>query len=215
MKGLLLKDLAIVKTQRTYALVVILIAMFMLLKGNDVMFVISYANIIFVMLGINTLHYDAFDNGNSFLFTLPISRKTYVLEKYVFSMCSDFVGVSFSLILLVVVEFLTEFEVLTSENIASVLGLGCGAMVFLSIVLPIELKFGQEKSRIAMIVAIFVIVSVVYLVFVGGPVDLSGLAMKLDQMKPLVLVGIGAVIAACLVVISFLISCRIVENKEY
>ena len=215
MKGLLLKDLAIVKTQRTYALVVILIAMFMLLKGNDVMFVISYANIIFVMLGINTLHYDAFDNGYSFLFTLPISRKTYVLEKYVFSMCSDLVGVSFSLILLTVVEFLTEFNVLTSINIASVLGLGCGAMVFLSIVLPIELKFGQEKSRIAMIVAVLVVMAFVYLVFVGGPIDLSGLTMKLNQMKPLVIVGIGAMIAACLVVISFFISCKIVENKEY
>ena len=53
---------------------------------KDSLFVISYAAILFTILAISTLSYDEYENGMSFLFTLPFSRNTYVVEKYLFGM---------------------------------------------------------------------------------------------------------------------------------
>jgi len=43
MKGLLLKDLALIKNQSQAFIIVVVIALFMMLAGNDVIFIISYA----------------------------------------------------------------------------------------------------------------------------------------------------------------------------
>lgn len=36
------------------------------------------------MIAVGTLSYDETDNGLAFLMTLPVDRKTYVREKYLF-----------------------------------------------------------------------------------------------------------------------------------
>ena len=84
MKGLLLKDLSILKTQGRSAVLIMAIALFMLIAGNNTALAVVYANILFVTFGITTISYDNYDNGYAFLFTLPIRRKLYVMEKYVF-----------------------------------------------------------------------------------------------------------------------------------
>ena len=63
MKGLLLKDLSIMKTQGRSALIIMLIALFMLIAGNNTAFAVVYANILFVTFGITTISYDNYDNG--------------------------------------------------------------------------------------------------------------------------------------------------------
>ena len=52
--------------------------------STDATFVSGYISIVFAMFAISTISYDEYDNGNAFLFTLPFSRKEYVLSKYVF-----------------------------------------------------------------------------------------------------------------------------------
>lgn len=34
----------------------------------------------------STISYDEFDNGNAFLFSMPITRKSYTVEKYAFGL---------------------------------------------------------------------------------------------------------------------------------
>ena len=48
MKGLLLKDLALVKAQMRSAIIIFAVVIFMLIAGQDTGFVIMYANIIFM-----------------------------------------------------------------------------------------------------------------------------------------------------------------------
>ena len=75
--------------------IIFAVVIFMLVAGQDTSFVIMYANIIFMMFGLSTISYDAFDNGEAFLFTLPITKKLYVKEKYVFSLASLLFGFLF------------------------------------------------------------------------------------------------------------------------
>lgn len=77
MKGLFVKDLKLMSGQKKFLALVFLLAC-VLLTTNSATFVINYLTIFCSILVVSTISYDEFDNGNAFLFTLPISRKEYV-----------------------------------------------------------------------------------------------------------------------------------------
>lgn len=87
MKGLLVKDLKLVKNQGKI-LILLAIAMgavFGIMDANP-SFVVSYMTIFFTIFTISTISYDEYDNGFAFLLTLPATRQQYVHEKYLFSL---------------------------------------------------------------------------------------------------------------------------------
>lgn len=210
MKGLLLKDLAIVKQQGKSIFIIIAIAVFMMMSGNDITFATAYANILFVMFGITTLNYDAFDNGFSFLFTLPITRKMYVAEKYLFSLMCVVTGLSLSAILMLVTGNMN------SEAIGFIVGYAMAAIFLLSALLPIELKFGPEKGRIAMIVIFAIVFALVFgIKKVVGVDKLASILISLEKMNEIAVMCILAGIVIILLGISYFISCKVMEKKEF
>lgn len=216
MKGLLLKDLSIMKTQGRSVVIFMAIALFMLMAGNNTTFAVAYVNVLFITFGITTLSYDMHDNGYAFLFTLPISRKLYVMEKYVFSLLSIATGVVFSLILMIGVSFIKDDYILTTSEISFVIGYVIGAIVVLSIMLPVNLKFGPEKGRIAMIIVIAIIVAGGFAASkIAGTMDLTKVYWGIREITPMVVMGILSIVVVMILIISYLISCRIMNKKEF
>lgn len=216
MKGLLLKDLSILKTQGRSAVLIMAIALFMLIAGNNTAFAVVYANILFVTFGITTISYDNYDNGYAFLFTLPISRKLYVMEKYVFSMLSIATGTVLSLILMIVVSFIKVDYILTTSEIAFVIGYGVSAIVISSIMLPVNLKFGPEKGRIAMVVLIAIVMSGIFaMAKISGTMDLTPVYLGIREIPTFLIIGLFSVIVLLILTCSYLISCKIMEKKEF
>ena len=216
MKGLLLKDLALIKNQSQAFIIVAAIALFMMLAGNDVIFIISYAIILFAMFGITTLNYDHFDNGFAFLFTLPITRKLYVLEKYIFSMLCTVVGAGVALLMIFVGSFIRSEYALVSSDISFLVGYVLSAMIFLALVLPIQIKFGPEKGRIAMLVLFMLIMALgTGLKSVVEDEKVVELFAKLSSLAPVLLLGTLAVLAIVMLGISYMISCKIMMKKEF
>lgn len=216
MKGLLLKDFSIMKTQGHSAVIIMAIALFMLIVGNNTTFAVVYASILFGSFGSTTVSYDIHDNGYAFLFTLPISRKLYVMEKYVFSLLSLATGTVFSLILMVGVSFIKDDYILTTFEISFVVAYAMGMIVFLSIMLPVNLKFGPEKGRIAMIFVGAIIVAGVFAMSkIAGTMDLTKVYWEIREIKPMVVMGILSIVVVMILSISYLISCRIMNNKEF
>ena len=210
MKGLLLKDLAILKQQGRSIFIIVAIAVFMMMSGNDITFAIAYANILFVMFGITTLNYDAFDNGFSFLFTLPITRKMYVAEKYLFSLMCVVTGLSLSAILMLVTGNMN------SEAIGFIVGYAMAEIFLLSALLPIELKFGPEKGRIAMIVIFAIVFALVFgIKKVVGVDKLASILISLEKMNEIAVMCILAGIVIILLGISYFISYKVMEKKEF
>ena len=210
MKGLLLKDFAIVKQQGRSIIIIVAIAIFMMFAGNDITFVVAYANMLFVMFGITTLNYDAFDNGFSFLFTLPISRKLYVAEKYLFSLMCVAAGLILSSVLMTVTGNMN------SDALSFIVGYAMAATLLLSILLPVELKFGPEKGRIAMIVIFAIVFAVVFgLKKVSESVDFTSVIVTINGMNKVALTGILIGIDIIILIVSYIISCRIIEKKEF
>ncbi len=217
MRGLLLKDLALLKNQAQALLLVAAISVFMMAMGNDIVFIISYTVMIFAMYSISTLSYDYFDNGYAFLFTLPITRKLYVLEKYVFSFLCVLAGCTFSLILMIGQSLiLSQNTVVFSDDISFLVGYIFGAMISLSAVLPLQIKFGPEKGRIAMLVFFMIIMAAgIALKDVLDDEKVVQLLEKVSDLAPMIALGMLGIFSIALFGISYLISCKIMKKKEF
>ena len=109
-------------------------------------------------VAISTISYDSMDNGNSFLFTLPVRRKDYATEKYFF-VCGF--GAVSALIVAIACGIL--LLVRKSEMTAGVLGVEtmiCLLIVLLlaDLLVPLQIKFGAEKSKIVILATVGILV---------------------------------------------------------
>lgn len=219
MKGLLVKDLKLMSEQKRLVVLVFLIAC-MLARTNSTAFIVNYLAIFCSMLAISTISYDEFDNGNAFLFTLPITRKEYVREKYIFGVAvSAVVCFLATLVIVGYQNMVMEGYNWREEMIASVVGIfisGC----LLSFLIPLQLKFGSEKGRLVL-VGISGIIGIVCLGIavaakeMNMDVDIEELSRWLNAVHPGVLVASLLMAALALLLISYLISVRVMEKKEF
>lgn len=83
MKGLLVKDFSLMKMQKNFFITILGIAAFMTVFLKNISFPMGFLPMVISLFTLSTISYDEFDNGNAFLFTFPITRKTYVTENIV------------------------------------------------------------------------------------------------------------------------------------
>ena len=211
MLGMMRKDLCLL-LQRSRAMLMMAGVGIIIGFSTDGSFMIGYLTMISAILTIGTISYDEFDNGYLFLLTLPVTRRSYVTAKYIFCFLGDLVG------------WAAASVIYAGCCLAKGAGLGmeqlAAALVFLPVVglrsavmLPLQLKYGAEKSRLALAVLF------------GGIGVLGALGMKLFPGLPDTLrafpeisgaalgaAALGAVVAA--VALSYWISLGIMEKKE-
>lgn len=211
MLGMMRKDLCLL-LQRSRAILMMAGVGIIIGFSTDGSFMIGYLTMISAILTIGTISYDEFDNGYPFLLTLPVTRRSYVTAKYIFCFLGDLVG------------WAAASVIYAGCCLAKGAGLGmeqlAAALVFLPVVglmsavmLPLQLKYGAEKSRLALAVLF------------GGIGVLGALGMKLFPGLPNTLrafpeisgaalgaAALGAVVAA--VALSYWISLGIMEKKE-
>lgn len=73
MKGLFVKDLKLMMLQKNFLLLILAIVIGMMIFTDDVIFPLGFLSFIVSLFTVSTISYDDFDNGNAFLFTLPIT----------------------------------------------------------------------------------------------------------------------------------------------
>lgn len=222
MKGLLIKDMRYTLQNKKMIAVFLFVAIAVLAtQGRDGgSFIISYMTLICGMLVLTTISIDEFDKSITFLMTMPINRTTYAAEKYVFALLSSFCGWVISTIPCILISTEDRAECIQQ---AVVLLLVFSFMQL--VILPVQLKFGGEKGRMVLIgVFGFFFLLVLLAKKVGESVFASQadaerwlveIIKKLDAMKGMT-VGIVVVAIWLLALgISFMISKKIMENKEY
>ena len=217
MKGLLEKDLRLMLSRKQSILIFIVASLFVAFT-MDGSFVVSYLTMLFTVIAISTLSYDEYDNGFAFLMTLPFSRKTYVREKYIFTLLAEITAWVISVIFYYVVNMIKGVRIdLLSE--APVLLMYLPLLFLMAcMMLPIQFRFGAEKSRTAYFIVIGGLAVLLFIVFklIGsgdGSIDIIETALSF-LLSP---VGIIMVTAAflILVAVSYLLSVRIMEKKEF
>lgn len=220
MKGLLIKDFQLAKTQGKMLLIVALvIGVFMEIAGMSEGFVTGYITIIMSVFAATSISYDEYENCFSFLLVLPVSRKEYVNEKYVFS------GILIFSAWLVGLTVGSVFRIIRGEPVLSVEWLaGCFsyitvAVVFLSLMLPLRLKFEGEKGRVVLPLTIAAMGILIYggvrLADLAG-IDVTGSSIKiLNQMGAAGIMAMLVIIPVAVAVISWICSRHILEKKEF
>lgn len=212
MRGLLQKDLCLL-VQRSRILLVMIGVGILMGFSADGSFVIGYLTMLCAILAISTISYDEFDNGYLFLLTLPITKKVYVYSKYTFCLLADLVGWGIS-ILIYAGCTIVRGNLLTVEALPETLAFIPVFVLLTAIMLPLQLKFGAEKSRVAIALiggGIFV------LIYAGSKLLPEGSNMPefLWKMSDFAVLLLLILISLAATLISYLCSLHIMEHKEY
>lgn len=211
MLGLMRKDLCLL-LQRSRALVVMVGVGVLIGLSTDGAFMIGYLTMISAILSIGTISYDEFDNGYPFLMTLPVTRKSYVLAKYVFCLLTCLAGWALASVIFAGC-CIARGVGFGMEQLAETLSFLPVAGLLTALMLPLQLKYGAEKSRLALAVVCGGIVALGYVGLRLFP-GLSGAAGFLSGISD---AAFGAALV-CICVAALAISCccslGIMEKKE-
>lgn len=213
MIGLLVKDFRLMLKQQKFFLVVILCSAILVISGQDPMFVVNYITILFAYFTISTINYDEFNHGFSFLFTLPISRRGYVLEKYLYGLIVG--GVVWMAATLLGAGYcnLTGTPVVLSEWLPEAAGGLIGLSMLLCVMLPVQLRYGAEKARLVLIAVAIVIFGGIALI--GKNEKLLFMLQWLKKTDAATALRFGGIVVVLMAAISVFSSVRIVEKKQF
>lgn len=145
MVGLLQKDICSLSS-RAKMLVVFVIVAFMISFSTDDSFIIGYLSMLAAILTTSTISYDEYDNGYAYLMTLPVTRKEYAVEKFIFCMVGGFIGWGLSLLIYFISGFfngrgMTPIPMEEASIFVPIF------MLIQLLIIPIMLWLGAEKSR--------------------------------------------------------------------
>ncbi len=223
MKTLLVKDYRILMTQTKSLFILLIVGVIMAISDFEIDFLMGYMMMMAMVLSLGTVNYDELDNGMAFILTLPASRKTYAVEKYVLT----FINIVLSAVAMIIVYFITKgfinWQVGAGDMMSATVGWICGIMLVASLMVPLYLKFGAEKRRVVMMI----LWGVVAVVAIGGQKIMEVTAntegmnaindffVKISTLPPAVVVLAVVAILAMAVIFSMGISVGIMKKKEF
>lgn len=216
MKGLLIKDIKLMGSQmKLFAAIMILWGIFMSINFS-VHFFIGYVAILCSFLTMSSLNFDEFENGMIYIFTLPVLKKDYIREKYVFGLLITTVPTFLAVALSWTMYAVRGMEADPMEYLISIVGSLAVGYLLLAFELPLQIKFGQQKSRIVSLVSIGAMGASmgVFAVFFEEH-DGSAVLSAVMRLGNTALALLTVLIVVALLWGSYQISCRIMDKKEF
>ncbi len=199
MKGLLLKDWYLLTRYARSLLLISIVFLCLIPFAGDNMFIHIYPCMLLGMFPATLYSYDEREKWTVYSQALPVSREQYVTAKYAFGalLLAAFLAILSVLMLLFRTE---DFE--TVIAVACTLGL-----LIPSLMMPLLLRLGAERGRIA------------YLVFIGalfgGSVLGMGALLKCEEMFSIPLPAwIVCAVMAAVYVISWRVAIILYRKRE-
>lgn len=215
MTGLIAKDFLVMrKSIKTYILFLLFYFVMTALGIFPVSFVTSMVQLIIMMLPLSAFSYDELAKWDRYAFSLPLGRRAVAGARYLFALLLSLFAALFGLVSCLILSVFFHDPNLVENCLTVTVSLALG-LLYCDILLPLTYKLGPERARPYFYLVIFL---PIILLFVAFKLELlGGLAflLKLPDavvipfllLLPLLpLLGMG---------ISFLISCRILERKEF
>ena len=216
MKGLFIKDLRLIKNQRNFLITLALMFLVLIVTGVDASFFMGYVPFLLLIVTMSTITYDEQDNSMGFLMALPVSRQTYVLEKYLLSASFGVGGFAVTFVIFLITEKAEGSSMTPGDYLLVFMGFLVFVILFLSLMIPIQLKFGSEKGRMVLFAIFFGIIGLVYLVNKVLTVDFTQTAFyqTITQLPMGILMAMALVLFVIFVFISAKISLGVMKKKE-
>ncbi len=214
MKGLLTKDFSLMMQRKSYFMLILALGIMMNFTMENGLFITGWMIAIMSLFSISTMSYDEYDNGLPFLMTLPIYRRTYALEKYLFSFICGSGAWVVSMLLIIIRAIVNGNNINILEELMGTVVIVPIALIYLSTCLPFNFKFGVEKGRMILFIECGVIGLIPLLVSKIFP-DYIKLKAVFDSLG---MAGLGIMLLILCIIIaaaSVVVSCKIMDNKEY
>ena len=212
MKGLLLKDIYNLKRLgKQYAVICAGMLIWSAFMKNY-----SFFSMMIMLSGImpviSSFSFDEAAHFEKYALTLPVTRRELVQAKYILLLIflggSFLIGTAGSILLNLIIERgITELP----EQLISAASVGCLFLLVFSIMIPGVFKLGVEKARM-LLVCIYV---GVFGLGWGGIYLLRELGIQISDSDASKFFGAAAVVVLVLVFISYRVSIKIVEKKEW
>ncbi len=220
-KGLIIKDLLQLKSYKKTLFIFILIFFLSGLTQENINTTISTVilmiTLAFGMFGIASFNYDEQAKADSYILTLPISKKDVLLAKYLLIIILTIIGALIGIILSIIISFLLIHHIpniltIITTSISYIFALG----IIESLQIPCIYKWGAEKGRLQL----FVIVAVVALLL-GAVVYIIKRFNYISKIQDILNSTVSYLPLLLLIIISFIyyisykVSLKIYNKKEF
>lgn len=217
MKGLILKDLLILKNLMRN----ILFAMLAFVLLSVMMKNYYYAGFIIpfyiVMLIISVFSYDELNNSNGNIITLPFSRKTIVKARYILSLINIGIALLIGLLLSLIIPLLNSDITFMSIFLSMCATVG-GVIIVISLLIPFFYKFGVQKGRMMLFIVIIglsLVIGTVFALFENAKLPIANFINNIASLHYLIII-VGIILLILFVLyISYRISCKVYQKKEF
>ena len=217
MRGLFMKDTRLLLIQQKF-IILLLVLTFVLTINIEDFFAMMYLPFVCSFFVLGTLSYDEDSNGYLFLMSLPLDRKTYVNEKYVFSILVCTVTELAGFLIELICHMWKPETAPLKEGIQLLPIIFASIMLLMSFLLPIRLIYGAEKGKIATLIG----AGIITLLGTFGIrfLEKSGLAWRetlhhVFAGNMLLIEGMFLLFSLAVTEGSRRISIRIMEKKEF
>ena len=218
MTGLIWKDAMVMrKNIRFYVIFILAYFGLAVLGVFDASIVISCSTVIIMVLPVSCFSFDETAKWDRFCRSLPLEPRDIVGARYLFTLLILLVLAACSSVCAVLFTLMDLGSASLIENLASMLGSMGAGLFIVDFMLPLCYKLGPARARPYLFAVILIPFAAVFLLLrFGGDLGLS--LEFLNQLPEINALGVIALIPlaglACLG-LSFLISCRIVDRKEF
>ena len=216
MKGLIIKDLCVIKNQMKTLLLVLALFIFLSIANKDATFVLFLIPFYMIMILITTFSYDEFNKWECYCNSLPLSRKEIVKSKYILFNATSLIV----LILGVLASFIIPnfIENTTFESIyASIIGVAFGICLVISLLIPFYYKFGSQKGRIMLFLTVAILallIGTITSLDVFNNIELMNIINSLNNLSLGMFTLLLIIVTIIIMTISYYISVKIYSNKE-
>lgn len=219
MKALFIKDIRIVlKQQRVLICAFFAVITILAFATDNSMYAVAFVLFLVPTMMLTTISYDTFENGMSYIMSLPVSVKDYVTEKYILTVASSLIfNIMATILINVVLSIGKGVGIMPLELIVNAMLAQFMVLIYISLVLPVDIRFGTDKGMI-IVVLMAVVIGAVGPMLSNINVD-SGLMYKLSEAEitsvpvnqALLLMSVGGVFA----IVSYFVSVKLMKQMEY
>ena len=203
MKGLIIKDLTVLKSSLKTVLIIVVLFAFMGIKSGSA-YMTTFASVYAAILPMTCMAYDERSRFNRYAVAMPISPRDIALSKYITGLILAAAATAIAL----VIALFTKAPI--GETVAGSMLIPAFYHTFM---LPVMFKFGVEKSRLMVLIG--VVIPAVGISFMEEAGMLDAFMQKLSTTDEAVVMSIVFAVMAVLYVLSAVLSISICKNREW
>ena len=209
MKGMIKKDLFMIKNNQKALIVSLLIYIIYPFMFNiDMSFFLPLMGLI---VCISTINQDDFNNWNTYATSLPQGKINVVKSKYIITIGMILITTLIGIISSIIMSKINT-KIILDESISTIMGELIAIIFMMSVLFPIIFKFGFEKGRIFTIIIGILIYGIV--IISSKFIQIETINNIINFIKTYYII-IFITISIMLLSISYIISKKIYLKKEF